>query len=92
MCCGCFGDTPDCDKSGCNKLLSACLSTCNWGDKCTGPDGSWGPKLIELVFVLNQGRCCGSRCPNDPPDPPPPPAGALAEAGATHAPAAAAVV
>jgi hypothetical protein len=91
MCCGCYGDSPDCDKSGCNKLLAACLSACNWSDKCSGPDGTWGPKMLELVFVLNQGRCCGSRCPDDPPDPPPYAAGALS-AGTPTAPVAAAVV
>ena len=71
MCCGCYdGDTftPECDKSGCNAALAACLSACPWSDKCTGPDGTWGPKLIQLVFVLDQRRCCGSRCPGDPPE------------------------
>ena len=29
---------------------------------CTGPDGKWGPKLLELVFILDQRDCCGSRC------------------------------
>lgn len=73
MCCGCVdADSPDCDKSGCNKVLAACLSSCPWYDKCSGPDGTWGPKLIELVFQLEKGRCCGSKCPGDPPDAPAP--------------------
>jgi len=32
-----------------------------------GPDGRWGPKLIELVFQLDKRRCCGSKCEDAPP-------------------------
>lgn len=72
MCCGCEDewDSPfsDCDRTGCNRALADCLSTCSWSDDvpgrkdCSGPDGSWGPKLIEFIFFAGQRECCGSRC------------------------------
>jgi len=79
MCCGCSfeGDEEECDRSQCNTELAACLSSCSWADGCTGDDGRWGPSVIELVFKLDKRRCCGGRCPDDPPAPAP---GALAAA------------
>ena len=72
MCCGCAdGDGSDsCDRSACNSLLAQCLGSCSWDDGCTGDDGRWGPHVIQLVFQLDKRRCCGSRCPDDPPDGP----------------------
>lgn len=72
-CCGCMdGDgSGSCDKSSCNSLLAECLRSCSWNDGCTGDDGRWGPNVIHLVFQLDKRRCCGSRCPDDPPDGPP---------------------
>ena len=76
-CCGCVVGTganatvaqggDSCDKSACNAALAACLGGCPWNDHCDGPDGRWGPKLIELVFQLDKRRCCGSKCDDAPP-------------------------
>ena len=76
-CCGCVVGTganatvaqggDNCDKSACNAALAACLAGCPWNDHCDGPDGRWGPKLIELVFQLDKRRCCGSKCDDAPP-------------------------
>ena len=84
-CCGCVVGTganasvaqgDNCDKTACNAALASCLAGCPWNDHCDGPDGRWGPKLIELVFQLDKRRCCGSKC-----DDAPPPTASIAAAG-----------
>lgn len=61
QCCGCndsANSDGDCDISSCNKALADCLADCSWSSvvpgrkDCSGPDGYWGPKLIELIFIL----------------------------------------